>query len=117
MSNLLDLNLGIDNELISQNAKDKQLLNNPLLQKDIWRTVEDLKLRVLEHRKVNFIDFQLIKQDWLKLLTKLYILIRSQRNLSAAYLKNDIHYLNIFSQFIQQKSIFSLEQINNYLFE
>lgn len=117
MSNLLNLNLDADDWLIAQNVETKQLLNNPLLQKDIWRTIEDLGLKVNEHQKVLTISFKSLEQDWLKLLVKLYILIRSQRNLSPMYLKTDVFYLNRFSQFIQQRSISSPEQINNQLFE
>jgi site-specific recombinase XerD len=51
------------------------------------------------------------------LLVKLYILVRSQRKLSAIYLDSSVHYLNRFSQFIQQKSISNPKEINNQLFE
>jgi integrase/recombinase XerD len=68
-----------------QNQEARQLLNNPLLQKDIWRTIEDLGLKINEHQKVLTIDFARIEQDWLKLLAKLYVLVRSSRKLSAMY--------------------------------
>lgn len=117
MSSSLNLNIDADNWLVAQNKETKQLLKNPLLQKDIWRTIEDLKLKVNEHQKDLTISFQVIEQNWLKLLAKLYLLVRSQRKLSAKYLKNDILNLNKFSLFIQQKSISNSEQINNQLFE
>jgi integrase/recombinase XerD len=100
-----------------QNQEASQLLNNPLLQKDIWRTIEDLGLKINEHQKVLTIDFGRIEQDWLKLLAKLYVLVRSSRKLSAMYIKNDVYSLNKFSQFLQEKSVFSPEQIDNQLFE
>jgi integrase/recombinase XerD len=100
-----------------QNQEARQLLNNPLLQKDIWRTIEDLGLKVNEHQKALTIDFGRIEQDWLKLLTKLYVLVRSSRKLSAGYIRQDVHYLNRFSQFLQKKSVLSPEQIDNQLFE
>ncbi|WP_051482704.1 tyrosine-type recombinase/integrase [Synechocystis sp. PCC 7509] len=117
MSNLFNLNLEEDDWLTAQNIETKQLLKNPLLQKDIWRTIEDLKLKVNEHDKVLIIRFESIEQDWLKLLAKLYILIRSQRNLVADYLYSEVRYLKRFSQLIKNKSISSAEQINNHLFE
>lgn len=117
MSDLLNLNLDSDDWLIAQNIETRQLLNNPLFQKDIWRTIEDLGLEVNQHQKVLTMSFQAIEQDWLKLLAKLYVLVRSQRKLSPMYLRNDVFYLTRFSQLIQQKSISSPEQINNQLFE
>ncbi len=60
MSNLLNLNIDTDNWLIAQNTKDRQLLKNPLLQKDIWRTMEDLGLKFNEHeRLLTYTSFQL----------------------------------------------------------
>lgn len=117
MSDLLNLNLDADDWLIDQNLETRQLLSNPLLQRDIWRTIEDLGLKINQHQKVLTISFQAIEQDWLKLLAKLYVLVRSQRQLSPMYLKNDVFSLNRFSQFIHQKSISNPEQINNQLFE
>ena len=83
MSILPDWNSEPEQWLISQNVEAKKLLSNPLLQKDVWRTIEDLGLAVNQHQKVLSINFKPIKQDWLKLLAKLYILIRSQHKLSA----------------------------------
>lgn len=117
MSILPDWNNEPDKWLITQNVEAKKLLSNPLLQKDVWQTVEDLGLIINQHRKALIINFTPIKQDWLKLLAKLYILLRSQRQYSAVYLKNDIGSLARFSEFIDSKSIFALEQIDNKLFE
>lgn len=117
MSDLLNLNIDTDNWLIAQNTKDSQLLKNPLLQKDVWLTIEDLGLKVNEHGRLLTIKFKSIKQDWLKLIVKLYILVRSQRKLSIAYLSHDVYHLNKLSQFLQQNSVSEPEQINNYLFE
>jgi hypothetical protein len=47
-----------------------QLLQNPLLQKDIWLTKEDLGLEVHEHHKVLTLNFNSITQGWLKILAK-----------------------------------------------
>lgn len=97
MSDLLDLQLNVYDWLNAQNTKDKHLLNNPLLQKDIWRTIEDLGLKISEHSKALTINFQRIEQNWLKLLAKLYILVRSQRKLSPNTLANHVGRLSHFS--------------------
>ena len=117
MSILPDWNNQPEQWLIAQNIEAKKLLTNPLLQKDIWRTIDDLGLKVNQHEKVLTITFERIGQDWLKLLAKLYILIRSQRKLSAAYLKKDVSHIARFSKFIGSKSIFYAKQIDNHLFE
>ena len=74
MSNLPDWNNELEQWLIAQNTEAKRLLSNPLLRKDIWRTIEDLELKVNLHDKALIISFEKIEQDWLKLLAKLYIL-------------------------------------------
>ena len=117
MSTLPDWNNDAEQWLTAQNIEAEKLLSNPLLQKDVWRTIEDLKLNINQHQKVVTITFKHIKPDWLKLLTKLYILLRSQRKYSPLYLRNDVGYITRFSQFISSKSIFTAEQIDNQLFE
>ena len=117
MSILPDWNNEPKQWLAAQNLEAQKLLSNYLLQKDVWRTIEDLELKVNLHDKTLVISFERIEQDWLKLLAKLYILIRSQRNYSAMYLRNDVGYITRFSQFIISKAIFDTGQINNQLFE
>lgn len=117
MSTLPDWNNDAEQWLAAQNVEAKTLLSNPLLQKDVWRTIEDLGLTTNQHQKVLTITFEHIDQDWLKLLAKLYILLRSQRKYSTGYLRNDVSYLTRFSQFISSKSVFTIEQIDNQLFE
>ena len=107
----------LNDEFINFNETANKLLNNPLIAKDIWQTIDDLSLIVNQHQKVLTISFESIQQDWLKLLAKLYILVRSGRKLSAMYLKNDVSYLNRFSRFIEKKSIFSPLHIDNELFD
>lgn len=92
------------------------MLNNKLISKDIWQTIDDLNLEINQHEKIKKISFELIKQDWLKLLAKFYILVRSERGISVSYLKNSIGALNKFSIFAQEKSVFSSAQINDQLF-
>ncbi|MBE9193355.1 tyrosine-type recombinase/integrase [Gloeocapsopsis crepidinum LEGE 06123] len=117
MSDLLNLNIDADDWLTVQNTKDTPLLNNLLLQKDVWRTIEDLGLKVNEHDKRLTINFQGIEQNWLKLLAKLYVLVRSQRKISSSSLRTQVNYLILFSKFLQQKSVSKPDQINNKLFE
>jgi len=117
MNILSDWNNEPEQWLAAQNVEAKKLLSNPLLQKDVWRTIEDLGLTINQHQKVLTITFEHIEQDWLKLLSKLYVLIRSRRKPSAMYLRNDVGSLNRFSQFISSKSFFTIEKIDNQLFE
>ena len=60
MSDLLNLNLDADDWLNAQNIETRQLLKLPLLQRDIWRTIEELRLEVNQHQKVINISFQAI---------------------------------------------------------
>ena len=99
------------------NTETQQLLLNPLLKKDVWRTIEDLGLELNQHHKILTINFQLIKINWLKLLIKLYILLRSQQNISPNSLRNEVFYLKSFSIFLIQESILSPKQINDQTFE
>ena len=112
-------NWSIESEkcLIAQNTEVKNLLRNPLLKKDSWQIVEDLGLEICEHRRIFTFNFSSIRQDWFKLLVKLYVLLRSQRKLSAQYIKQDISHLRKFSDFLEEKYIFNPEEINNQLFE
>jgi integrase/recombinase XerD len=107
----------LEQEFISVNESAQKLLNNPLIAKDIWRTIEDLGLTVNQHQKLLTYNFESIRQDWLKLLAKLYVLVRSERRLSVRYIYHDIVNLNRFSQFIDNKSVFSSSHINDQLFD
>ena len=117
MSSLIDWNLEPESWLIKQNIKAKQLLKNPLLEKDVWRTIEDLGLEINQHNKVLTVSFKAIKLDWFKFLVKLYILLRSQRQISSAHINHEVCYLSRFSQFLDYQSIINPGQINDQLFE
>ena len=54
-----------------------QLLQNPLLQKDIWHTIDDLNLKISLHQRRLTLSFKDISPDWFKLLVKLYVLVKS----------------------------------------
>ncbi len=45
----------------------RELLQNPLLQKDIWLVKEDLGLSIPAHRSLRTINFTPITNDWFKL--------------------------------------------------
>ena len=49
MSILPNWNNEPDEWLIAQNAEAAKLLSNPLLQKDVWRTIEDLRYGIFGH--------------------------------------------------------------------
>jgi integrase/recombinase XerD len=106
-----------DEEFININKVVNKLLTNPLIAQDVWRTIDDLGLKVNQHEKTLIISFKAIQQDWLKLLAKLYVLVRSERKFSAMYINADVYHLNCFSKFVEQKSIFAQNQINEQLFD
>ncbi|PSB55509.1 tyrosine-type recombinase/integrase [Chamaesiphon polymorphus] len=117
MSILAHNNLSLDSWAIKESELASSLLANPLLKKDVWHTINDLGLQTNQHERVLTISFESIQQDWLKTISKLYVIVRSNRKLSAAYIKDEVQYLSRFSKFIEQKSIFRVEQINTQLFD
>ncbi len=104
-------------QAIIQNKESLHLLANPIFQKDTWHTIDDLGLSVNLHRRRLTLDFQGILQDWLRILVKIYILVRSQLNLSSEYLAHELSNLNKFSRFLEISSINGHEQINNQVFQ
>lgn len=94
-----------------------QLLQNPLLKKDIWRTKEDLGLEFHDHNKVVTVNFNKIQPKWLNLLSKLYILKRASQKISIEYININIIYLRKFAKFLQEKGFNNSKYINNELFE
>lgn len=94
-----------------------QVLQNPLIQKDIWRTVEDLGLIIQEHHKVLTLNFREISQGWLKLLLKLYVLNKANTLTSPNSLSSKIGHFKKLSQFLKQKHIDKAKYINSQLFE
>jgi integrase/recombinase XerD len=117
MSKLLNQYPYLEEDFISVNESMQKLINNPLIAKDVWQTIEDLGLTINQHSKILKISFESIIQDWFKLLAKLYVLVRSKRKLSAEYVKNEGASLSRFSQFIENKHIFNSSYINNELFD
>ena len=94
-----------------------QLLQNPLLQKDIWHTVDDLNLKISPHQRRLTLNFRGIRPDWFKLLVKLYILVRAKPNTPSNTISGFVTYLRGFSQFLAKKSLDNPKQIDNQLFE
>ena len=94
-----------------------QLLQNPLLKKDIWRTIEDLGLETHEHHRILTFNFSKIQPSWFNLLTKLYVLKRAGLKLSVAYIKDHLSHFRKFSNFIKEKQIENFKYIDDELFE
>ena len=93
------------------------LLQNPLMQKEVWLTIDDLNLKVNAHSKVLTLNFEALKPDWFKLLVKLYILVKAKSNPTAKTASSYITCLNEFSRFLIDKNITKLKQIDNQIFE
>lgn len=109
--------LSEDYDSLFEKEVPSQLLQNPLLQKDIWRTKEDLKLETHAHQKCLTINFKKIQPSWFNLLTKLYVLTRANLKLSIKYIADDIGHFRKFATFLKEKQINDTNYINNDLFE
>ncbi|MDJ0718475.1 MAG: tyrosine-type recombinase/integrase [Prochloraceae cyanobacterium] len=94
-----------------------KLLNKALLQKDIWRTREDLGLETDEHRQILTINFSKIRPSWFNLLAKLYVLTRANLKFAIDYIRSDITHFNKFAKFLREKGIKDVQDIDNKLFE
>lgn len=94
-----------------------QLLQNPLLNKEVWKIKEDLGLDTLEHRKVLTIRFYKIETLWLKLLTKLYIIRRAKLKFSSQHIRDEVSTFRKFSKFLRLKGVKNVKYIDNELLE
>ncbi len=94
-----------------------QLLQNPLLEKDIWQTVDDLQLKIHEHNRMLTINFTGFSQSWFKLLVKLYTLKKAKNEYSISTIKIYISNLKSFSSYLRLKHIDRYENINSQTFE
>jgi integrase len=74
-------------------------------------------LSVNEHNRKLTIDFSNFRQDWLKALVKIYILLRAKSAISINTIYLDVHFLNKFSSFLQEHNIYNPEQIDLNIFE
>lgn len=101
----------------TQCLESQQLLNHPLLHKDIWHTIDDLKLKVNEHNRYLTLNFTQFKQDWLKLLAKLYILVKAKPETPVGTTSKRVECLRKFSQFLNEQSVDSPDQISNQIFD
>ena len=107
----------VEINLLKQDNVLEAWLDNPILEKDIWDIEDDLNLKYVTYASLYQISFAPLKNNWLKLLIKIYILTLASRDYSPHTLSGFRSYLHIFSDFILEKSIFYPEQINNTTFE
>lgn len=115
LNNNLD---SIDNyQHLIHNQSVRQLLNNPLLLKDCWSLSQDLCLSAPAHRKFSSLDFTNYSQDWLKIVVKIYILLRVGSGTSASTIQKDVYNLQKFDSFLKTQYVYSFEQINSGIFE
>jgi integrase/recombinase XerD len=112
-----ELQLKENYENLLSNLEAKKLLQNELLDKEVWHTVNDLGLKLLEHRKNYIFNFQPICPIWLNLLAKLYVLTK-HKLIACNTLNAHIYSIKKFSDFLRiSNSIYYPEQINNQTFE
>ena len=95
----------------------RELLQNPLLQKDIWLVKEDLGLSIPAHRSLRTINFTPITNDWFKLCLKLYTLLRTKSGCAAATVHRGVVILTRFFNFLRGQSVDDFDQIDNQIFE
>jgi len=95
----------------------RDLLQNPLLQKDIWLVKEDLGLSIPAHRSLRTINFILITNDWFKLCLQLYTLLRIKSGSASGTVHRGVVVLTRFFKFLTQHSVNDFGQINNQIFE
>lgn len=102
---------------LSQNLAARQLLKNALLEKDVWRTKEDLGLKVHGHKRLLTINFTEISPGWFKLLVKLYTLVRAKAGKPAQTVVNEINRIKNFSKRLSTLPIYSPDAIDDYIFD
>jgi len=112
--NNIKLVLQVVPEVSSSNSG---ILSNPLLSKDIWRTSEDLNLKINQHGPNWTFNFTSFKQEWFKKLVKIYILIQVGQKYAVNTLRVNLTGLKKFDSFLSSKSISSVKFINNQLFD
>lgn len=98
------------------NQETRKLLDNQLLNKDIWHQVDDLKLEVPEHLSKWIFNFTEIYQEQLKILAKAYILTKCKL-LRSLTLNVHLTTIKKFSVFLRVNNIDNLEKIDNLIFE
>ena len=98
-----------------KNTATQKLLQNPLLDKDIWDIEVDLGLEVAQHKTLRNFSFKCLSQTWLKLLAKFYILSKAH-TYSSGTLAKYLDSLKLFSKFLKKFNIKSYKQIDNQVF-
>lgn len=104
-----------NNSHLLRNLETKKLLQNELLNKDVWHTVNDLGIKLVEHRRNYIFNFQEIYPLELNLLVKLYVLTK-HKLITCNTLNGHIYSIKKFSFFLKISSINYLE-LNNKTFE
>lgn len=97
------------------NQAVEPLLQNPLIAKDVWDIVEDLGLEVPRHSSLHFLNFEPLHQEWLKLLTKFFI-ITKHKSLQSSTLVAYLSTIRKFSIFLSS-SVYSFDNIGQQTFE
>lgn len=92
------------------------LLENPLMEKDVWQTVDDMNWKVNAHRKKLTINFSTIQIDWLKLLAKIFIIVKFPSKSNSLTASNYIVKIASFSRFLVKHNILKPKDINDEVF-
>ncbi|MBW4547457.1 MAG: site-specific integrase [Symplocastrum torsivum CPER-KK1] len=84
-----------------------------LMQKDRWYGEEDLGMRLNQHEGVKSIYFGNIRQNWLKDITKYYILYRRYQGKSFGTLREYIKAIQHFSRFLETQCVYYFTDITD----
>ncbi len=100
-----------------QLVRKLQSVDNPLMFKDVWDGEKDLGKRVHKHLGNKRLFFGEIKQPWLQTIAKQYILYRSGQNIKFLTLHNDLQGIRDLSRFFEEQSVFSFDDIDDYVLD
>lgn len=110
-----NLNQLVEFQVLSQNEEMLILTSLPLFNKDIWHTVNDLDMEVLEHCALYILNFEPLSQDWLKLLAKLYC-FQKRKYYTLNTLSGFLTSIKSFSNFLKITNINNSGRIDNQIF-
>lgn len=103
--------------VLDSSTRMEHLLNHPLVQKEIWHTVNDLGMHINQHDRKYSINFSRIPRKWFKDIAKVYILYRYIQGISAPTLIGDLGKITLFAIFLESQYIYSFSEIKDETFE
>lgn len=103
--------------VLDNTSRMKYLLSHPLIQKDVWHTVDDLGMRINQHDRKYSVSFNGISQKWFKDIVKIYVLYRRIQGIEASTLIGGLCKVTHFANFLESRFIYSFSEIRDEVFE